>query len=362
MAGVGVLLAALGIIGIIYGFIMRAKVGRVAGAPFVKTGQATNPGAAAPNGAVSVEGNVECPQPLLSPCTHTPCLYYELKVVGYWKQGETAKSKNYVDEKRGTAFSLNDGSGAISVLAGEGGDFEPMERTFNETKKEGFLADLKSAVGKGEAIMFGQYAFQNPTNSVANRFECVERVLKVQSRLYANGRLDGGTIQKPGWRGLILDARGRDEVLGRAMKASKIALGVGAGALVVGTALGLIGNASSSGPSASEPSETPSLTSAVRGAAIPAAPAEPEKATAEAEPARAPAAAPAPPAPEIPTVVKASIKPPSAASAATVAVSKAEPAKAGSPATPGATAPAAAKPPATGAAAPKAAPSAGAKK
>src|SRR5262245_10323814 len=151
MAGIGAVIAALGIIGVIYGLFMRAKVGRVSGAPFVKTGDAAaNASMAGPKGAISVEGNVECPQPLVAPCSGIPCLHYERTVTGHWKDGEESKSKEYLREKRAADFALNDGSGPVRVRAEEGGDFEPSEKTFDETKKEGFFADLKNAVGKGE--------------------------------------------------------------------------------------------------------------------------------------------------------------------------------------------------------------------
>jgi hypothetical protein len=334
MAGIGVLITAIGIIALIYGLIMRAKVGRVSGAPFVKTGEATsNPSVAGPKGAVSVEGAVECPQPLLSPCSGTPCLHYELKVVGYWKDGDATKSKDYVHEKRGAAFALNDGSGSVPVRADQGGDFEPLEKTFDETKKEGFFADLKNALGKGQPIMFGQYPFQNPINSVADKFECVEKVLKVQSRLYANGKLEGGVIQAPGWRSLILDARGRDQVLGSAAKTSKIALGVGGAGLVVGIAVGLIGNAMASrdASAATTPSADPTSVAAGATAAGATAAAEPGHAGAIAKPG---VGGPKP----------AGAKPATTTAATTTPASTAAPAAAKPGAAPATAAPGAAKP------------------
>ena len=121
---------------------------------------ASNPSVADAKGRVSVEGNVECPQPLVAPCSGQPCLYYVLKVEGSWKEGDSTKSKTYLEEKIAAPFSLNDGSGGLPIDASKGGDYD-MQTSFNETKKEGFFADLKNAVGKKEPIMFGNFAFEN---------------------------------------------------------------------------------------------------------------------------------------------------------------------------------------------------------
>ena len=58
---VGIALVALGIIGLIYGLMMKMRAGRVTDAPFVKTGEAASKGTAAanPKGMISAEGNVE---------------------------------------------------------------------------------------------------------------------------------------------------------------------------------------------------------------------------------------------------------------------------------------------------------------
>src|SRR5688572_17940868 len=99
-----------------------------------------------------------------------------------------------------------------------------MEKTFDETKKEGFLADLKGIVGKHEPILFGKYAFHNPTNSVANKFVCTEETLKVPPRLYACGKLANGTLGAPSWASLILSTKSREQLLGASTKMAKMCL------------------------------------------------------------------------------------------------------------------------------------------
>ena len=156
MGAIATILLGGGIVALIVGGYLKFKGGRIAKTPFVPTGDAArNPSVAGDGRRVSVQGSVNCPQPLVSPVTGTPCLYYTLKVEGTWKEGDATKSKTYVEDKVAAPFTLDDGSGGIPVDASAGGDME-TKKTFDETKKEGFFADLKSAVGKGEPIMLGK--------------------------------------------------------------------------------------------------------------------------------------------------------------------------------------------------------------
>ena len=54
-------------------------------------------------------------------------MYYELEVIGSWKEGETSKSHKYVDEKAGANVQIDDGSGPVRINVSEGGDFEPFD-------------------------------------------------------------------------------------------------------------------------------------------------------------------------------------------------------------------------------------------
>ena len=238
------ILVAGGIVALIWGAMQKFKAGRLASAPFVQTGQAASNGAgvANPKGAISVQGTVQVAQPLRSPVSGTECLYYELEVIGKWKDGDTSKSKSYVDQKMAAQFFVNDGSGAVRVDAAGGGDFEQLETKFDETRKEGFFADLKSAVGKGESIVFGHYAFNNPPMSKADEFRCVERVLPLQPSLYVCGKSDQNAITAPSWTSLILSNKSRDELLGATAKAAKSFLVGGAAASAAGTILGVVSN------------------------------------------------------------------------------------------------------------------------
>ncbi len=239
MGAIAAFFVASGIVALLVGGYLKVKSGRIAKTPFVPTGEAArNPAAASPKGGISVQGTVQCPQPLLSPVTGTPCLYYQLKVVGSWKSGDSTKSKTYVEDKIAAPFQLDDGSGGIPIDASGGGDFE-MQKTFDETQKEGFFADLKSAVGKGQPMMFGNYPFANPPMSKANKFHCVERIVPVPQQAFALGKLQDGVVTGAGILGLMLSSKTREDLMGSSAKNAKMAFIGGAAASGVGLVAGV---------------------------------------------------------------------------------------------------------------------------
>jgi hypothetical protein len=241
MAAVAAIILVAGIIALIFGGLQRFKSGRLASAPFVKSHEAATRGSAVAGqrGAISVEGNVVCNQPLISPVTGTPCLYYKVKVTGSWKEGDTTKSKDYYEEAQAAGFQVDDGSGPVIVDARKGGDLE-LEKKFDETKKEGFFADLKNAVGVKEPIIFGQFALDNPPMSVADKFNCTEHVLPVHPRLFVLGRHEAGVITSPSWTSLIISKKSRADLMGSTAKAAKFSFIGGGAGLAVGMLLAVI--------------------------------------------------------------------------------------------------------------------------
>lgn len=234
MGAFAAILIAGGIVALIVGGYLKFKAGRIAKTPLVQTGSV-----ASTPGNVAVEGPLQCPQPLISPASGTPCLYYSLKVEGSWKEGDTKKSKTYVEEKHAAAFTIDDGSGAIPVDASGGGDMD-TKKTFDETKKEGFFADLKGAVGKKEPIVFGSYNFDNPPMSKANKFTCVERTVAIPEKAFVLGKSAEGVITSPGMFGIMLTSKSREELLGASAKNSKMAIMAGAAAGGVGALLAIV--------------------------------------------------------------------------------------------------------------------------
>ena len=247
MGAIGGLVFAVSVCVVLFGAYKKWQAGKLASAPFVGTGDAASGSGAGPKGEISTYGAVKCDKMLTSPATGTECLYYELKVVGSWKEGDSSKSKDYVHEKIAAPFQLDDGSGPVIINAGDGGDFDGLEKTFDETKKEGLFADLKNAVGKGEPMMFGTYAFENPPMSKADKFHCTERVLKPSDNLFASGKFADGVITTPdGMLGsLMLSPKSRDELLGdtqaqaqKMLKFGGIGAGVGVVLLIIGALIG----------------------------------------------------------------------------------------------------------------------------
>ena len=237
MGAIAALLVGSGIVALIVGGYLKYKGGKIAKTPLVPTGDAARGAVGADK--ISVEGLVECPQPLVSPVTGTPCLYYQLEVVGSWKEGDTKKTHTYVQEKHAAPFMVDDGSGGVPIDASGGGDLE-LQKTFDDTKKEGMFADLKGALGRGEPIMFGQYAFANPPMSKANTFQCTEKIVPMTPRAFALGKMEQGVLTGAGMFGLLLSAKSRDELLGSSAKNAKLAFIGGAAASGVGLVVGVV--------------------------------------------------------------------------------------------------------------------------
>jgi hypothetical protein len=292
MVQIALVLVCLGILGLVYGVFQKIKAGRVADAPLVKTGEAAARGASAanPKGGISAEGNVVCPEPLVSPVTGVACLFYELTVTASWKDGDSVKSKEITKEKRAARFSLDDGTGPVWVDAREGGDFEPTQKK-EETKSTSLLGGIK-----GQDLMFGTYRVSTGFLSLGTKYEVVERVLPVVPRLYACGKAGSSNeIGAPSWRSLILSSKSRDDLLSHATKGAKMFLGGGAGTFAVGAVLCVVA-AVTAPPAAHASRELPAAT-ATAAATASAAPADDSAAAAphtSAQPAAKPAAAPAP--------------------------------------------------------------------
>lgn len=243
MGAIATLIVVLGIVFVIYGFMERAKAGRVTNAPFVKTGDVR----AQPAGsAVSAEGNVVCPEPLVAPFSGTPCLYYSIKCTAEWKVGETKKSKVLSSSQAAAKFSIDDGSEPVGVDAAQGGSFEPTQKK-SETKGAGLVGGIA-----GKDLTFGKYVVSTGALELGTTYRVDEEVFPVVPRLYACGTANGATIGTPaGLRSLILSNKSRDALLGGALKTSKLALAGGFGAVAAGTVLGVVSRLIA--PSADEP-------------------------------------------------------------------------------------------------------------
>ncbi len=237
MGAIAAIVTAISIVVLIYGLFMRRKASRITKAAHLQSGAAAGAGEGK---AVSVQGRPVA-QPLVSPVTGTPCLYYEVEVEGFWKAGDTKKSKKYYEDKQGQV-GVDDGSGVVPLNLAGGGDFDLL-KSFEERHKEGMFDDLKNAVGKGKPVMFGNFQFHNPVNSKASEFVCTEKVFKADGgTVYAAGYIKQGVLSGKGLFALLVSPKTREQLLDEALGNAKKALmggGIGAGA---GILVGIISN------------------------------------------------------------------------------------------------------------------------
>ena len=127
MGIVGIILIVVGLGALGFGIFKHLHAKKILAAPFARTSSV--PAATlGPKGAISTEGAAEARELLIAPCSGTPCLYYELVAYQKWEEvehtedGEKKKTgrDKHEEQKLGMAFSLNDGSGPVTVDGREG--------------------------------------------------------------------------------------------------------------------------------------------------------------------------------------------------------------------------------------------------
>lgn len=226
----GALLLLVGLAVLAFGLFNHFKGKRILSAPFKTTGDlAKNPSSPDPKGAVSTEGRVLAPaQALLSPCSKTPCIYFEVKVERLWEKIETTQdgsktvkgSDTLTTVKGGAIIGLDDGSGAIAVDLSKGADFDSM--------KAGFKKQLNDGSGSGSGtshLQFGELRYDVPVLSDGEKyttgFKATETYVPVDGSLFVLGKIEGNKIVKPGWRSMMASAKGRDGLLGGIQKKKK---------------------------------------------------------------------------------------------------------------------------------------------
>ncbi|MBI3185147.1 MAG: hypothetical protein HYZ28_23675 [Myxococcales bacterium] len=210
----------------VFGLLQHLKGKRILAAPFRKTGELAKNGASAadPKGMVSTEGEVVAPKPLLSPCSQTPCLYYEVKITRNWEKQERTengyKTRTGSDTvntlKQGMQFQLNDGSGPVEVDLSQGADAE-LKRGFDKSVTIGSFIPGQ--------LEFGSLRMQTPVLSSDDRttaFKAEERIVPVGGKLFALGKLEGAVIRKPNWRSMLLSNKGRQGLLASTATKKKV--------------------------------------------------------------------------------------------------------------------------------------------
>lgn len=259
MGAIAALIVVIGIVCVIYGFMERAKAQRVTSAPLLRTGEVKGQ---AGGTAVSSEGNVVCPQPLIAPFSGAPCLYYSIKATAEWKAGDTKKTKELSSTKMAAQFWLDDGSGPVAIDAREGGTFEPTQKK-SETKGAGLVGGIT-----GKELMFGQYVVATGALGLGTSYRVDEEVLPLERRLYVCGAASNGAIGAPsGLRSLLVSHKSREDLLGSALKTSKLALAGGFSSVLVGTIVGVISRLIAPAPTANTTPPEPVLVALPPGAA-----------------------------------------------------------------------------------------------
>ncbi len=247
MSAIGILLAFVGGLALVGGAVQKYKAGRLAKTPFVSTGDAASQktAAAGEKGAISTEGKVAHSGLVTGEVTGTEALYVHLKVKAKWKVGDSSETLMLRDEKQHATFTLDDGSGPVTIDVSKGGDLE-LTKTFNKTKGLGLGGILK-----GGGIQFGEggFAIAPGPRKVGNKiipqdakFEVVEECLIPAESYFVCGKIDdSGVIGSPSWASLILSTKTHEELAGGTAEfAKKLLIGGGVG-LAVGLILTVLG-------------------------------------------------------------------------------------------------------------------------
>jgi hypothetical protein len=213
MQYLGFFLLVVAVVGVIVGLLQRSKGQKLADAPFVKTGEAaSNPQAANAKGSISVEGQIACQQPLRGPQSGQPCIYFEYKLEEEHTKSkltergtETTKEWRVVSEqKQGTAFTIDDGSGPVWVQIADKVDAD-LQTSFSGMPGTGAGGSVGGlAAGLAVAALSG------------GRLRATEKIIPAQGKLFALGKHEQGRIVRhDGMMGsLILSPKGREGLMG----------------------------------------------------------------------------------------------------------------------------------------------------
>ena len=242
MQYVGYLMLVVFVGGLIWALIERAKGQKLAAAPFRKTGEvAANPQAGDAKGTISVEGQVACQQPLRAPQSGQPCIYFHLKIEEeitkstLTEQGtKTTKEWKLVSEqKQGTSFTLDDGTGPVWVQITDSVDAD-LHQSFNGMPGTGAGGSVAgAAMGLMAAAVTG------------GRLRATERILHPQGKLFALGKLEQGRIiRTEGMLGkLMLSPKGREGLMGATKRNMIIGFVLAGLGFLTGLPLAIFGSA-----------------------------------------------------------------------------------------------------------------------
>jgi hypothetical protein len=242
MSYLGWFMVAVAVILAIAGLLQQSKAKKILAAPFKKTGEvASNPQVADPKGMISTEGAVSTQQPVNAPCSNQPCVYYELKVEKQIEESkmtdrgmQTTKTwKNVSEQKQGSIFYVNDGSGPVAVQAMDSIDAD-LKQVYSGAPPGGQGLGILANMLTGAIFNHGERIIQ---------YRATEKIIPAQGNLFVMGKLAGGQITKTdGMMGkLMLSTKGREGLVGHTKKMAMIMFIVGGVLFVGGVPLGIFG-------------------------------------------------------------------------------------------------------------------------
>lgn len=259
MTAIGVLLAIVGVLGLLFGLLQKRKSGKLAAVPFHPPSRIAQQGAslADAKGMISTEGRpMLAPQPLIAPMSGKPCIAYEIEIeqeYEYYEQTDKGPELRKKTEKSlkkfcGSSFQLGDGMGAVLV---------EVQKEPEATLTQSFRQRVDVGMMIPGQLQFGQGWFQTPlltTEGAVKSFTGTERILEASPVMFALGQLTMGGMgpllaePKGMFSGrLLLETRTRDAVLGATARNAKIGLIAGAALMGVGGILGVVGALTHSG-------------------------------------------------------------------------------------------------------------------
>jgi hypothetical protein len=226
---IGIIIAGVGLLLALVGVLTRRKASRILAAPLMKTGEASRA-----NGPASVQGTVRTQQPLIAPCTSTPCVYYQLKIEKKvkTKQGGQVQTswKKVIDQHFGSVFGIDDGTGMLPVHAQDAIDGD-LEQSFSGAPPGG--------PGLGALAGLVPSTAGSPNEEILE-YRVTEKVLRADSRAFVLGSAQAGQLTKPGTAKLLVSTRGRDALVGSTKKKALAFLVVGGLATAGGATVAVV--------------------------------------------------------------------------------------------------------------------------
>lgn len=227
---IGLIIAGVGLLLVLAGLVLRGQAGKLSATPLMKTGEASRA-----NGPASCEGTTRpIQQPVIAPCTNTPCVAYHLiiekKIKTMQGNTQTTKWEPLADPLVTTEFALDDGSGPVTVR---------LPATFDDDFEQTFKGAPPGGPGLGALAQYVVGGL-NQNNEQIIEFRATEKILRPEARAYIVGVAQNGLLGAPQKGKMTVSSRGRDALIGSAKKKSLAILAFGVIALAAGAVVAIL--------------------------------------------------------------------------------------------------------------------------